>query len=267
MSKIILFIPCYNCENQIVRVLDQLQSNNNYKYFDEILLIDNRSKDNTIQRSIEKVKTTTINNIKVLRNSSNVGLGGTHKLAFRYAKNSSASHIAVLHGDDQGDITDLTKLLDDKVHEKFDCCLGSRFHRKSKLVGYSKFRVFGNWVFNAIFSLSAGKLITDLGSGLNIYKVSTISDEKINEFSSDLTFNCYMILFSMSQKHNVKFFPITWREDDQISNVKLFSQAKKTLRIAIGYFMKKSKSLVCDQNKLDITSVIFEKQFPGEKND
>lgn len=267
MSKIILFIPCYNCENQITRVLDQLQSNNNYKYFDEILLIDNRSQDNTVQRSLEKIKSSTINNIKVLRNSENVGLGGTHKLAFRYSKQSSASHIAVLHGDDQGDITDLIKVLDKKEHEKHDCCLGSRFNRKSKLVGYSKFRIFGNWVFNTIFSLSAGKLITDLGSGLNIYKVGTISDDKINLFSNDLTFNCYMILYSMSQKHDIKFFPITWREDDQISNVKLFSQAKKTFKIAISYFIKKDESLVCKNNSIDINKVTFEEQFLGDKND
>lgn len=267
MSRIILFIPCYNCENQITRVIDQLQAKNSYKYFDEILLIDNRSKDNTINNSVEKIKSSNIDNIKVLKNSENVGLGGTHKVAFNYAKQNNASHVAVLHGDDQGSIADLIKILDSKEHEQYDCCLGSRFNRHSKLIGYSKFRIFGNWVFNLIFSLSAGKIITDLGSGLNIYKVSAIRDDRIIKFSNDLTFNCYMLLFSISQKQTIKFFPITWREDDQISNVKLFSQAKKTLRIALAYFTKGTDSLICKQNTIDFSSLSFERHYCGEKND
>ena len=169
-SKIILFIPCYNCDKQILRVIDQLESNDNYQYFNEILLIDNRSQDSTVKKSVDKLIDINIDNIKVLRNSENVGLGGTHKVAFNYAKQNNASHVAVLHGDDQGSITDLINILNNKDHEHYDCCLGSRFNRHSKAIGYSKFRIFGNWVFNSIFSFAAGKIITDLGAGLNIYK-------------------------------------------------------------------------------------------------
>ena len=264
LSKIILFIPCYNCDKQILRVIDQLESNDNYKYFNEILLIDNRSQDSTVKKSVDKLIDINIDNIKVLRNSENVGLGGTHKVAFNYAKQNNASHVAVLHGDDQGSITDLINILNNKDHEHYDCCLGSRFNRHSKAIGYSKFRIFGNWVFNSIFSFAAGKIITDLGAGLNIYKVSAISDERITKFANDLTFNCYMLLFSISQKQSIKFFPITWREDDQISNVRLFSQAIKTFRIALGYFIRGSKSLDCIQNTTDFSSLRLEEYYPGE---
>jgi hypothetical protein len=33
----------------------------------------------------------------------------------------------------------------------------------------------------------------------------------------------------------VRFFPITWREDDQVSNVKLFRQAFKVWSLLMGY--------------------------------
>ncbi len=266
MSKIILFIPCYNCENQIVRVIKQLENNDNYRYFSEILLIDNRSSDNTVENSISRLKKSYINNIKVLKNSQNLGLGGTHKVAFRYAKENKATHVAVLHGDDQGDIENLINLLKNSDYNNYDCCLGSRFHHKSRLKGYSKFRIVGNWVFNSIFSICSGKLITDLGSGLNLYKVSSVDNERITHFSNDLTFNCYMILFSVSQHHKIKFFDITWREDDQISNVKLFSQAKKTLIIALSYLFNREKSLTCKNNKIDFSSVYFEELYKSEKN-
>lgn len=267
MSNIVLFLPCYNCEKQIVRVLEKLNNNENYEFFSEILVIDNGSADNTVNSAIEKIKTTNIHNIRVVKNSQNVGLGGTHKLAFRYASSVNSSHVAVLHGDDQGDINDLIQILKSGEHERHDCCLGSRFDRQSKLVGYSKFRIFGNWVFNAIFSLSAGNKITDLGSGLNIYRVSAVNDTAVLKFANDLTFNCYMILYSMSRNQKVSFFPITWREEDQVSNVKLFSQAKKTFFIAANYFFKREESLVCKTNKIDFEAIEFIEQYPRGKND
>ena len=47
MNKILLFIPCFNCEKQISRVLESL-NNEIFKLVNEIILIDNRSNDNTL---------------------------------------------------------------------------------------------------------------------------------------------------------------------------------------------------------------------------
>ncbi len=45
MDKILLFIPMYNCEKQIVRVLDQLHGEI-LNYINEVLIVNNRSTDN-----------------------------------------------------------------------------------------------------------------------------------------------------------------------------------------------------------------------------
>ena len=47
-NKILVFIPMYNCEKQIERVIDKIAPNS--KLFYEILAIDNRSEDKTIDR-------------------------------------------------------------------------------------------------------------------------------------------------------------------------------------------------------------------------
>ncbi|MFW5402792.1 glycosyltransferase, partial [Yersinia sp. 1252 StPb PI] len=133
MQNIILFIPCYNCQNQISRVLAHLKENDNYKYFSEILIIDNRSTDNTVGKSLEVVDLLNLTNVKVYTNSHNVGLGGTHKMAFTYAQKINATHVAVLHGDDQGNINDLIKIIRSNKHNEHDCCLGSRFSTDSQL--------------------------------------------------------------------------------------------------------------------------------------
>ena len=46
MKKILLFIPCFNCQKQILRVLNSLDDKI-IDIFEQILIIDNRSNDNT----------------------------------------------------------------------------------------------------------------------------------------------------------------------------------------------------------------------------
>ena len=149
-EKILVFIPMYNCEKQIVRVLDQLNGEIK-KYISEAIIVNNRSTDNGEQAAIEKIKKMNAGfPIKVLKNRENYGLGGSHKVAFNYAIENNFDYIIVLHGDDQGSISDMIPVLKNGAFKKYDCCLGGRFAKGSKLVGYSKFRTFGNLWTNEI---------------------------------------------------------------------------------------------------------------------
>ena len=76
-EKILVFIPMYNCEKQIVRVLDQLNGEIK-KYISEAIIVNNRSTDNGEQAAIEKIKKMNAGfPIKVLKNRENYGLGAT----------------------------------------------------------------------------------------------------------------------------------------------------------------------------------------------
>jgi len=239
-DKILLFIPGYNCEKQIVRVLGQLDDEI-MQYIDKIIVVNNRSTDST-----EFVVTEFIENhlnlpISLLRNDENYGLGGSHKVAFNYAMDHGYEHVIVLHGDDQGDIHDLKVVLKKKIYLKYDCCLGARFMNGSKLQGYSKFRTFGNLVYDMLFSIVVKKRIFDLGSGLNMYQVSMLKDKFYEKFPDNLMFNYCMIMASDFYKHKIAFFPISWREDDQVSNVKMMNQAVKVLKMLGSYWLKKEE--------------------------
>jgi glycosyltransferase involved in cell wall biosynthesis len=213
LAKIILFIPGYNCENQITRVLKQLKLNV-LEYIDEVIMVNNISTDNTEKKVIEFSKEHPEISIKLLRNNENYGLGGSHKTAFNYAIENNFDYIIVLHGDDQGSINDIVPILKNETYKKHDCCLGARFIKGSKLMGYSKFRTFGNRIYNLLFSIVTRRRIYDLGSGLNMYNVDMLKSNFYFKFPDKLTFNCYMILAAEYYKHNIFFFPISWREDD-----------------------------------------------------
>lgn len=254
-DKVLVFIPMYNCENQIPRVLSQFDEKVT-PYIDEIIVVNNRSTDNGENVVLEYIEKMPSIKVSLLRNDNNYGLGGSHKVAFNYAINNSFDYVIVLHGDDQGDIHDMLPLLKSGEYRSFDCCLGARFMKGSKLKGYSTFRTFGNHIYNGLFTLATGKRIYDLGSGLNIYKTTMLSNKFFLKFSDNLMFNCYMLLANSYYKLNVKFFPVSWREDDQMSNVKLFSQGIRTFKIAVGYFVSTNKQAYIKKDFRDNSEVV-----------
>ena len=102
-DKILLFVPVYNCEKQILRVLDSI-SPDIAERFAEVVVIENRSTDGTLKSA--KHGLSKIKNCKVtlLQNDENYSLGGSHKVAFNYMLEHGYDYLVVLHGDDQGDI-------------------------------------------------------------------------------------------------------------------------------------------------------------------
>lgn len=265
MDKIVLFIPMYNCENQITRVLSQL-TQEVCSFLSELIIVNNRSTDQGENRVIEYLNEHSIPiKVTLLRNEENYGLGGSHKVAFDYAVQGNFDYLIVLHGDDQGDISNILPYLRNREYEKYDCFLGARFMKGSKLQGYSTFRSLGNRVFNMFFSLGAGKRIYDLGSGLNMYRVSCLKDRYYLKFRDNLSFNCYMLLSSIYMKHRMRFFPIVWREDDQVSNVKMVSQALGTLKMLAGYVGHKSSFLQTEHRDKPVEQYLAKKVYANRK--
>lgn len=241
MDKILLFIPMYNCEKQIVRVLEQLNAEV-CSYLSEVIIINNRSTDNgeeAVRKYLSEHKLSI--RTSLFHNDDNYGLGGSHKVAFQYAIDNDFDYVILLHGDDQGDISNILPYLKNKEYQKYDCFLGARFMKGSQLKGYSKFRTFGNHVYDFLFSVGCGYKVYDLGSGLNMYKVDILRDKFYLKYKDNLIFNYCMVMGSAYYKHKVKFFPIIWREDDQVSNVKMVNQAITVLKLLGSYIINKKK--------------------------
>ena len=224
--KIIVAIPSYNCAPQIPRVLkgfDQAL----LERVSEVLVINNQSPDDTLKAALSAVKEIGSSKIKVVTNKENVSLGGTHKVAFLYGKKVGADYVAILHGDDQADTKELNTLISiAEVDPSIDAVLGARFMKGSKLTGYSPGRVRGNKVLNLAYSIVMMRRTKDLGSGLNLFKLSALDEDKFLNFGDDLGFNFDLLLYLFTCKAKIVFTPISWKEEDQISNARNFKVAK-----------------------------------------
>lgn len=241
-KKILVAVPAYNCSNQIGRVIKQYV-NSKFDSFVELVVIDNCSTDKTLDTAIHHANRYPNKNISIIKNYQNYGLGGTHKIAFDYAISKSYDGIVILHGDDQGNLSDIEPYLDVHNLAQYDCILGSRFMKDSKLIGYSRFRIFGNIIFNQLYSIFTNHKVLDLGSGLNYFSHKTISRSIHHKMPDDLTFNSAFLIGILAAGERIKFVPISWREDDQISNVKLWSQSISLVQYLFKYLKGKKNYL------------------------
>ena len=223
--KIIVAIPCYNCEKQIARVLDGFNPTL-MKQIDEIIVINNRSTDNTVLEAKKAINRRKLTKISILTNSKNYHLGGTHKVAFLYAEKKNADYLAIIHGDDHAKTSELKNLIAiAKKNPPVDAILGSRFSKNSKLKGYSIERIYGNKILNLLFTLVSLRKTEDLGSGLNLFKIKPLKDHHYLAFGDNITFNIDILLDYYRKKSKLIFLPISWSETDQISNAKNFQVA------------------------------------------
>jgi len=244
--RILVFIPMYNCAAQIVRVLEQLQDPQVAAKIDGVLCVDNRSTDDTAAVAQAGLENLSVGEKILLRNDDNYGLGGSHKVAIETARARGYTHLIVLHGDDQGAIKDILPHLTPEALENLDFLMGARFMSGASLQGYSTLRTLANKLFNLLFSGLSGQRLYDLGSGLNMFSLAAFEQPFHRAFADDLTFNYYLILGIVHHKFRLRFFPLSWREDDQVSNAKLSKMGVQLLRIVAQFAWNNSAFLTKD---------------------
>lgn len=230
--KIAIAIPCYNCELQIERVLRELDPIlGEQKLIKEVFIIENNSTDKTLSRALEVV--THLKNKElfyIYKNIENIGLGGTHKIAFTLAKQKDFTHLLILHGDHQASIYDVPVLIENIIQKNGITTLGSRFLSLKNLSGYSQTRKMGNIILNLIYSIVTREKISDLGSGLNIFRISDFPSEIYQNFDNEFTFNMDILLYIIRKNIEFQYVPIKWSTVDQVSNAKSLKVGFKTLK-------------------------------------
>ena len=241
-----LFVPMYNCGPQIPRTLGQITPELAARLH-EVFVVDNGSTDDGPERAIEALQHIDVESKLVVRNDDNYNLGGSHKVAFQRCLDEGYDGLIVFHGDDQGRLADLLAELPD--HPATECVLGARFMPGSELVGYAPHRTAANVAFNLLYSLPARQMLWDLGSGLNWYSRRFIERGLWRTCSDDLTFNYDLILRTAATPGaTVSFVPITWREDDQVSNAKLTKHGLKMLSIFKEYTLHRRRYCEADRS-------------------
>ena len=252
MEKVLIAVPAYNCERQIVRVIRQLAAIlptlPGFRF--HICVIENCSTDRTVDVCLAEMQDLGVA-WDVFQNHENYGLGGSQKIAFRMAEEENYDYLILLHGDDQANVEDIPHL----IAQIGDCdaVLGSRFSKGSKRENYSIVRFVGNSALCRLYSLLFLRTIEDLGSGLNLYRVSAFPSRDIHELAGGFVFNMDLTCYLVRQGIRFKFVPICWRVLDQFSNAN--DLLIGTQALLLGFFRRCGGSLRLIQQASPLATV------------
>ena len=215
-------IPCYNEEKMITQTIKKIP-----EYIDHIIAVNDASTDNTIE-VLNKLKKQ-YSKLIVVDNKVNQGVGGALIAGYDYAiKNTKATAIGIVAGDDQFDSSYLKAMLDDFIDQSADYVKASRFFHREAFKTMPKYRQFGNIFISLLTKFSTGYYsITDITNGCGwlrreiIEKVNfSIVEKRYDYETSMLTAlsiaNAKVIDHAVpahygDEKSTIKLIPTAWR--------------------------------------------------------
>jgi len=197
------------------------------EYIDHIIAVNDASTDNTIG-VLKKLKKQ-YSKLIIVDNKVNQGVGGTLIAGYDYAiKNTKATAIGIVAGDDQFDSSYLKAMLDDFIDQSADYVKASRFFHREAFKTMPKYRQFGNIFISLLTKFSTGYYsITDITNGCGwlrreiIEKVDfSIVEKRYDYETSMLTalsiVNAKVIDHAVpahygDEKSTIKLIPTAWR--------------------------------------------------------
>lgn len=192
--KVLIIIPAYNEELNIVKTVNDVTSNTNYDY----VIINDGSKDKTKEICEE-------NNFNMISLPINYGLTSAVQVGMKYALNNNYDVAIQFDGDGQHKAIELSKLVKE-VENGEDIVIGSRFVTKSKP---KTMRMLGSNLITFITKLTTGKIIKDPTSGMRAYNQEAIKDFVYN---SGLSPEPDTIVYMLKKKKKIKEVQVEMRE-------------------------------------------------------
>ena len=172
--KILILITAFNVGKFITQVIKRIPQSL-YNNDVEILIIDDCSSDNTLQKIIEIKKNHRNINIKILSNIINLGYGGNQKIGYYYAIKNNFDFVVLLHGDGQYAPEKLENILEPLFKGK-DAVQGSRMINKFDALRGNMpiYKFFGNIFLTKIQNFLTGMNLSEYHSGYRAYSVKSL---------------------------------------------------------------------------------------------
>lgn len=159
MKKIILIIPCYNEEDNILKTYNKIvdyNKKNNIKY--DVIVINDGSVDKTGRILDDE-------NIPHIDLVHNLGIGGAVQTGYKYANYNNYDIAVQFDGDGQHDINYVKKIVEPVINNEADFVVGSRFIDNVSSFKTSRSRRIGIRIISFFIKVFAGIKIYDTTSG------------------------------------------------------------------------------------------------------
>jgi len=183
-KKIVVVLPAYNAEKTLKRTYDEIP----FDIVDEVVLVDDHSKDNTSEVGRQ------IGIRHVIRHEKNKGYGGNQKTCYDKALELGADIVIMLHPDYQYTPKLIPTMCELIASGLYPAVLGSRILGKGALKGGMPMY---KYIFNRCLTLAQNILInqklSEYHTGYRAFSAELLRNIKYHKNSDDFVFDNQMI--------------------------------------------------------------------------
>ncbi len=220
--KIIAILLAYNASETLGKFYKEFPK----KFVDDIILIDDASKDNTF----ELAKKLGIHSYK---NPINLGYGGNMKKALAVAIKCGADVIIDIHPDGEYKPLAIPEALR-KIQEGNQFVLGNRFTNLTKPIksGMYIWKLIPLRLLNSLDSLILGVRLNDFHQGFRIYTRDMLEQINFEVNSNDYLFSFEIIAQSIFEKIKISQVPV----ETNYTGKKRGASLKHSIKYSLGTF-------------------------------
>lgn len=208
-KSIIVVLPAYNAAG----TLDMTMKDIPHDLVDDILLVDDASRDNTWELA-EKL------GIATARHETNRGYGANQKTCYREALMRGADIIVMVHPDYQYDPRVIPQLVEPLLREECDAVFGSRMLGGRFFEGgMPRWKFYGNILLTAIENITLHMFLTECHSGFRAYSRKYLETVKFMANSDDFVFDSEIIAQGVMHGLRIREIPIETRYFEAASQI------------------------------------------------
>jgi glycosyltransferase involved in cell wall biosynthesis len=228
--KVVVVLPAYNAEKTLEATLDDIPKD----WVDEILLVDDCSKDRTVEVAKEL-------GIRVVAHETNKGYGGNQKTCYNTAMYELDGEIMVMvHPDHQYDPTIVPELVKPLLEEKCDAVFGSRMLGGRPIEGgMPKWKYFANLFLTMIENATFYVFLSEYHSGFRAYSKRYLESVNYNANSDNFVFDTEIIAQGVAKGMVIREVPIKTRYFKEASQIGFWRSVRYGLEILKTMFLYK----------------------------
>jgi dolichol-phosphate mannosyltransferase len=201
-KKIICIAPCYNELYKIDKVVSRVQA---AAIADEMLVVDDGSTDG----SPETARTL---GATILPLGSTQGVGVAIRKGIEYSISRGFDIIVIMAGNNKDEPQEIIKLVAPIVREGFDFVQGSRFMKGGYYGEMPFYRRVATKIHPLLFSLVAGKWVSESTNGFRAFTTALFKDKRINiwqEWLNEYELEPYMYYKVIKLGYKTTEVPVT----------------------------------------------------------
>lgn len=225
--KILLIIPAYNEEENILSVCNQIRK---LKPKVDYIVINDGSTDKTLE-ICEK------NKIPCISLLNNLGIGGAVQTGYIYAKKHNYDIAVQFDGDGQHDLKYLNKLIEPIKEGQADLCVGSRFLEKESDFQSTFMRRVGIKIIKNLIRIFTRKKVTDPTSGFRAANNKVIS-EFANYYPIDFPEPESLVIL-IKKEYKIKEVSVNMYErSGGTSSITFFKSFHYMIKVSLAVFIR-----------------------------